>query len=105
MTRMKNAVNLTKGEKIRMIREELGLNQADLAKMAGVSVNTVSGWETGGHEPSNHHWRTISQLFNLQGETSEDFQMACVEHLDLCPDCKEKVRRAILRWNRIRNRK
>jgi len=104
MSRMKNESKLTKGEKIKMIREELGLNQADLAKLAGVSVNTVSGWETGEHEPSNHHWRAISQVFNLQGETSEEFQLACVDNLELCPGCKEKVRQSIVRWNRIRNR-
>lgn len=33
----KNAVNLTKGEKIRMIRGDLGFNQADLANVVGVS--------------------------------------------------------------------
>lgn len=37
--------------KVRERREELGLSQADLARMAGVGQHTVSDIETGRHIP------------------------------------------------------
>ena len=39
------------GEVIRSRRTALGMNQAELAERAGVSRNTVAGWETGHSRP------------------------------------------------------
>lgn len=42
---------MTFGEKIRKLRKQKGLTQADLAKEVGVSVRTIRGWETEGRYP------------------------------------------------------
>ena len=42
---------LTAGESICYYRKRLHLTQAQLAQRLGVSVQTVSGWETGGEMP------------------------------------------------------
>ena len=39
------------GEMIRRRRTELGMNQAELASLSGVSRNTVAGWETNHSRP------------------------------------------------------
>ena len=39
-------------ERLKELREEQGLLQADLAKILSVSKSTVSGWEIGRNQPS-----------------------------------------------------
>lgn len=39
------------GRQIAIIRQDAGLNQSELAELMGVSVRTVSGWETGDRPP------------------------------------------------------
>ena len=56
MTWMTSTVNskVTKkslGRQISTLRQDFGLNQSELADRMGVSVRTVSGWETGDRPP------------------------------------------------------
>lgn len=39
------------GRQIAILRQDSGLNQSELAERMGVSVRTVSGWETGDRPP------------------------------------------------------
>ena len=39
------------GRQIAILRQDAGLNQSELAELMGVSVRTVSGWETGDRPP------------------------------------------------------
>ena len=57
-----NEEKQAKGIYCKRVREHLGLNQAEFSVQAGVSRNTVSGWETGRYEPTNHHWHRICEL-------------------------------------------
>ena len=41
----------TIGERVRLARKELGLNQTELALRLGVSQPTVANWESGVHDP------------------------------------------------------
>ena len=50
-------------EEVRRIREAAGLSQRDLARKLGVSVNSVSNWETGRTEPRRS---SIKQLVALR---------------------------------------
>lgn len=43
---------MTFGEKTKLVREQLFLNQIDFAKLLGVSFATVNRWETGKCEPN-----------------------------------------------------
>lgn len=45
-------------------RKKLGLTQRDVAFAIGVSVNTVSAWETGLYWPSGRHLIALLDLFN-----------------------------------------
>ena len=44
-----NTVNF--GEKVKELRTKKGLSQAELAKLLGVTIRTVCGWETEGRYP------------------------------------------------------
>ena len=55
--------------RIRELREEQNIRQADLAKILGVRQNTLSTWETGRYEPDNEMLQKIASHFN----TSVDY--------------------------------
>jgi len=47
---------------IKSIREKLGLTQEAFAYRLGVSVQTITKWETGKHKPSNLAVQKIKQF-------------------------------------------
>ena len=51
--------------RIKKLRSEAGLLQADLAKKLKIRQNTVSNWETGRHEPDQDALREMSKLFGV----------------------------------------
>lgn len=51
--------------RIKKLRSEAGLLQADLAKKLKIRQNTVSNWETGRHEPDQDALREMSKLFDV----------------------------------------
>jgi len=52
----------TSGESIKEIRQQLGLSQAALARLLGVSQVTVSKWEADRMTPRDLHATHLSQL-------------------------------------------
>ena len=93
-----------RGNRIRLLRMQHGMTQADLAGEMKVSVNTVSGWEAG-KRPSVKHWHMLCQFFRIPcdviGEASSAltdahrFQISFLKQLGLCADCQQKVEEAI----------
>lgn len=76
---------------VRKRRLELGLKQSDIAKRLGVSVTTVSAWETGQRTPSLEDMQEISAAYEstpaeLAGWLTVDYREAGStvddEHLD-----------------------
>lgn len=53
------------GEKLRTIREERDLSQADLAKAVGVHQRHVSAWENGINKPSLDNIMHLSKFFGV----------------------------------------
>ena len=51
-----------KGEKIKKIRNKLGLSQKTFAYIMGVSVKTVEAWESGKNEPQGPAQRVLMLL-------------------------------------------
>lgn len=51
--------------RIKKLRSEAGLLQADLAKQLKIRQNTVSNWETGRHEPDQDALREMSKMFGV----------------------------------------
>ncbi len=51
--------------RLKELREEKGLLQADLAKILNVSKSAVSGWEVGRNQPNYDMLITIAQFFEV----------------------------------------
>jgi DNA-binding transcriptional regulator YiaG len=49
-------------ERIKQLREKLGVTQKELGEKIGVHVITVTRWETGACEPSNVCLKMLLQL-------------------------------------------
>ena len=66
----------TLGERIRQLRDERNLKQADLAKVLGVDSNTVSKWELGTQNPSPENTAMLAEMFDVPlaylGGSSDD---------------------------------
>jgi len=57
-------VNKNSDIDIKSIRDKLDLTQEELARKLGVSLSTVSRWETGGSMPSQLAKRRLLDLAN-----------------------------------------
>jgi len=56
---------MTFGEKLKHYRLEKGLKQTELAKLAGLGLNTISNYELGKTRPKDH--KTYSVLADILG--------------------------------------
>ena len=50
------------GEKLRALRKEKGLTQAELAKLAGVGLKTITNYEKGSTYPQNREVYGLSLI-------------------------------------------
>ena len=60
--RLKKPENVALGKRIKIAREKAGLVQADFAREFGVSIITVSRWETGAQAPNDKTKRRIAEI-------------------------------------------
>lgn len=65
-------------EEIRGLREALGLSQEELARLLGVSVRTVSRWESCAGRPNPLAWREIRRWQAVTERLREVFRPAAV---------------------------
>ena len=56
----------TIGEKLKKKRMDMGLFQKDVAKLIGVSTDTVTYWEKGRVEPSKRNMLKIKQFLKMR---------------------------------------
>ncbi len=63
------------GQRLKMLRVERGLTQAQLAKMLGVSPSAIGMYEQGRREPDNKTISRLALLFNV----TTDFMLG-VDH-------------------------
>ena len=54
-------------EAIKDLRKKLILSQAELAKLLGVSIQSINRWETGKHEPTIKIKRKLVSYFKKYG--------------------------------------
>ena len=57
-------MSLDFGKRLREMREEKGLTQAELAKMASLGESTISFYESGKREPSYNVLITLADILN-----------------------------------------
>ena len=50
------------GSRLRTLRRQLGLTQAEFAARLGLDEGTVSGWESGVRRPSAWRWRRLEPI-------------------------------------------
>ena len=81
------------GQAIKQLREKHGrMPQSELAQKCGVSVNTVSSWETGKAYPPKSSIELLCQAF---GMSLAQFQLQAIEESDF-PEEKRVLFRAML---------
>lgn len=86
-------------ERIKQLREQCGLTQADLARNLGITRSSVNAWEMGISVPSTQYIVELSVLFkvstdyllgqrntatvSVEGLSEEDIQIVCalISHL------------------------
>ena len=85
--------------KIKLLRDQRGMTQTELAKRPGITRSSVNAWEMGISVPSTQYIVELARLFkvstdyllgvassatvNVSGLTEKDIQLVCalVEHL------------------------
>ena len=85
--------------KIKLLRDQRGMTQTELAKRLGITRSSVNAWEMGISTPSTQYIVELARLFkvstdyllgvassatvNVSGLTEKDIQLVCalVEHL------------------------
>lgn len=85
--------------KIKLLRDQRGMTQTELAKRLGITRSSVNAWEMGISVPSTQYIVELARLFkvstdyllgdassatvNVSGLTEKDIQLVCalVEHL------------------------
>ena len=81
------------GQAIKQLREKHGrMPQSELAQKCGVSVNTVSSWETGKAYPPKSSIELLCQAFGI---SLARFQLETIEESDF-PEEKRVLYRAML---------
>lgn len=92
------------GDKIRNLRNQHRLSQAELSKDLHVSQQTITKWETGKAEPSSSAIASIAKRFNvsadyLLGTKTDDKPLTDNQKLvaySIDPDISDEEREAII---------
>ena len=58
----------TANNKIKLLREKLGITQSELAKRLGLTRSSVNGWEMGLSVPSTPLIVELAKLFNVSSD-------------------------------------
>lgn len=69
-------------EKIKTLREKLGITQAELARRLGITRSSVNGWEMGLSVPSTPILVELSQTFNVSVDYLLGLKHEKVIHVD-----------------------
>ena len=76
------------GEKLKELRKDQGMTQADLAEHLSLSVQTIKTYEQGRSDPDDNTKLKIARLFNISldyllGATDEQISLCHLQRLDL----------------------
>lgn len=88
----------TKGDRIKQLRKENGLNQAELGKLVGAAKTTVSGWERNERIPEPETLSKLADVFNVSMDylycktDLRSLRLLTDEEIkDIIPELKHKV--------------
>ena len=69
-------------EKIKTIREQLGMTQAELARKLGLTRSSINGWEMGLSVPSTQYIVELAKLFNVSTDYLLGMEQGAVLNID-----------------------
>lgn len=69
-------------EKIKTIREQLGLTQAELARKLGLTRSSINGWEMGLSVPSTQYIVELAKLFRVSTDYLLGMEQGAVLNID-----------------------
>lgn len=76
--------------KIKELREKKGLTQKELARLMGVSHNTISGYETGYRKPDIDKIIELSLILDTTPDELLNFEEAYKKYTDYLMTLKEE---------------
>lgn len=53
-------------KKLKQIREQKGYTQTDLAKLVGVTMNSIARWELGSNAPSEENMEKLEEVLGKE---------------------------------------
>lgn len=62
-------------DRIKVLREQMGLTQNDLAKQLGITRSSVNAWEQGISVPSTQYIVELAKMFKISTD-----HLLCVDH-------------------------
>ena len=69
-------------EKIKTIREQLGMTQAELARKLGLTRSSINGWEMGLSVPSTQYIVELAKLFRVSTDYLLGMKHGAVLNID-----------------------
>lgn len=69
-------------EKIKSIREQLGMTQAEVARKLGLTRSSINGWEMGLSVPSTQYIVELAKLFNVSTDYLLGMEQGAVLNID-----------------------
>lgn len=84
--------NMTKGEKIKMLRSQNNYSQEKLAELIGVSRQAVAKWELGQTKPNNDNLERLAAIFHVKpDEFNENNFKNIIGKNQKCIYCGKKI--------------
>lgn len=59
---------MVKIEELKRLREQKGYTQTDLAKLVGVTMNSIARWEQGSNAPSEENLEKLNEVLSEEIE-------------------------------------
>jgi transcriptional regulator with XRE-family HTH domain len=83
----KRGVSMSKGlfllaDKIKSMREQLGITQAELARKLGLTRSSINGWEMGLSVPSTQYIVELAKLFHISTDYLLGMEQGAVLNID-----------------------
>lgn len=69
-------------DKIKTIREQLGMTQAELARKLGLTRSSINGWEMGLSVPSTQYIVELAKLFRVSTDYLLGMKQGAVLNID-----------------------
>lgn len=69
-------------DKIKSMREQLGITQAELARKLGLTRSSINGWEMGLSVPSTQYIVELAKLFHISTDYLLGMEQGAVLNID-----------------------